>query len=48
MALLIVFLQEVPPVLFEDVPLTVRCDTWFQHDGAPAHFSTQTQKHLNT
>jgi hypothetical protein len=23
-------------------------DMWFQHDGAPAHFSAQTQQHLNT
>jgi hypothetical protein len=43
-----VFLQEVLPVLFEDVPLAVRCDMWFQRDGAPAHFSAQTQQHLNT
>jgi hypothetical protein len=33
-----VFLQEVLPVRLEDVPLAVRCDMWFQHDGAPAHF----------
>jgi hypothetical protein len=43
-----VFLQEVIPVLLEDVPLAVRRDMWFQHDGAPAHFSSQTQQHLNT
>jgi hypothetical protein len=43
-----VFLQEVLPVLLEDVPLAVRHDMWFQHNGAPAHFSAQTQQHLNT
>jgi hypothetical protein len=43
-----VFLQEVLPVLLEDVPLAVRRDMWFQHDGAPTHFSSQTQQHLNT
>jgi hypothetical protein len=43
-----VFLQEVLPVLFEDVPLAVRRDMWFQCDEAPAHFSAQTQQHLNT
>jgi hypothetical protein len=43
-----VFLQEVLPVLLEDVPLAVRRDMWFQHDGAPAHFSAQTQQHLIT
>jgi hypothetical protein len=43
-----VFLQEVLPVLLEDVSLAVRRDMWFEHDGAPAHFSAQTQQHLNT
>jgi hypothetical protein len=48
-ALLIVFsLQEVLPVLLEDVSLVVRSDMWFQNDGAPAHFSAQTQQYLNT
>jgi hypothetical protein len=48
MALLIVFLQEVLPMLLEDVPLAIRHDMWFQNDGAPAHFSAQTQQHLTT
>jgi hypothetical protein len=39
---------EVLPVLLEDVPLAVRRDMWFQHDRTPAHFSAQTQQHLNT
>jgi hypothetical protein len=48
LALLIVFLQEVLPVLLEDLPLAVRRDMWFQHDGASAHFRAQTEQHLNT
>jgi hypothetical protein len=43
-----VFQQEVLPVLLEDVPLAVRHDMWFQHDGEPAHFSAQTHQHFNT
>jgi hypothetical protein len=42
-----VFLQEVLPVLLEDVPLAVRHDMWFQHHGEAAHFSAPTQQ-LNT
>jgi hypothetical protein len=34
-----VLVQEVLLVSLEDVP---------QHDGAPAHFSAQTEQHLNT
>jgi hypothetical protein len=41
-------LQEVLPLLLEDVPLAVRHDMWFKHDGALAYFSAQTQEHLNT
>jgi hypothetical protein len=43
-----VFLQEVLPVLLEDVPPVVQCDMWFQHNGALAHCNAQTQQHLNT
>jgi hypothetical protein len=31
------FLQEILPKLLEVVPLEVRREMWFQHDGAPAH-----------
>ena len=34
------------PVLFEEVPLAVRTRTWFQRDGAPAHFSHLARKQL--
>jgi hypothetical protein len=30
-------LQETLPELLEVVPLEVRREMWFQHDGAPAH-----------
>jgi hypothetical protein len=43
-----VFLQEVLPVLLEDVPLPFRRDMWFQHYGALAHFSAEAKLHLNT
>ena len=35
------------PVLLEDVPVQVRRQLIFQHDGAPAHFSRQVREHLN-
>jgi hypothetical protein len=31
------FLQEALPELLEVVPVEVRREMWFQHDGAPAH-----------
>lgn len=41
------FLQEDFPGLMEDVDLQTRSRMWFQHDGAPAHFSTIVRDHLN-
>jgi len=35
------------PILLEDVPLCVRAELIFQHDGAPPHFSRQTREILN-
>lgn len=40
------FLREVHPVLLEEVPLGVRRDMFFMHDGAPAHFSQVARQHL--
>ncbi|WP_258318249.1 hypothetical protein, partial [Escherichia coli] len=40
------FLREVHPVLLEEVPLGVRRDMFFMHDGAPAHFSQAARQHL--
>jgi hypothetical protein len=42
------FLQDALPALLEDVLLAVWSEVWFQHDGAPAHFSAQTQQHFDT
>jgi hypothetical protein len=38
------FLREELPVMLEDVPLTVRQKMWFQHDGAPAHYSLRVRR----
>lgn len=32
------FLQNQLPLLLEDVPLDVRQQMWFQHDGCPSHY----------
>lgn len=41
------FLQHHLPILLEDVPLNVRANMWFMHDGAPAHFSVVARQHLD-
>lgn len=41
------FLAQVLPELLNDVPLHVRQRMWFQHDGAPAHFSGIARQHLD-
>lgn len=41
------FLQNTLPLVMEDVPLAIRRELWFQHDGAPAHFSRAVREHLN-
>ncbi|KAJ4437530.1 hypothetical protein ANN_17675 [Periplaneta americana] len=41
------FLQEVMVELCEDLPLSLRQKMWFQHDGAPAHFSFAVHEHLH-
>lgn len=40
-------LQDELPILLEDVPLVVRQNMWFQHDGCPAHYSTIAREVLN-
>lgn len=42
------FLQDVLPVLLEDVPLAERNRIVYQHDGAPPHFSTRVKNWLNS
>ena len=41
------FLQEELPRLLEDVPLKKRGRIYFQHDGAPPHFSREVRNFLN-
>ena len=41
------FLQNELPLLLEDVSLETRGRMYFQHDGAPAHFSRAVRDHLN-
>ena len=41
------FLVNTLPDLMDDVPLAVRWQMWFMHDGAPAHFSHVVREHLN-
>lgn len=43
----LVFLRDILPELLENVPLHIRQDMWFQHDGAPAHFGNAVRDHLN-
>lgn len=40
-------LQDELPILLEDVPLEVRQNMWFQHDGCPAHYSAIVREVLN-
>lgn len=42
------FLQETLPNLLEDLPLFLRLNMWFMHDGAPPHFSLAVRQYLNT
>jgi len=41
------FLENNLPILLEDVPLRVRRELIFQHDGAPPHFSRQVREILH-
>ncbi|KAJ4433742.1 hypothetical protein ANN_16053 [Periplaneta americana] len=41
------FLRNELPGLLEDVPLAVRHDMYFQHDGHPVHFSLRVRNFLN-
>lgn len=41
------FLQEELPALLEDVPLQLRINLCFQHDGAPPHRALIVQEYLN-
>ncbi|KAJ8724058.1 hypothetical protein PYW07_008038 [Mythimna separata] len=42
------FLQEILPQLLEEVPLSLlRRPVFYQHDGAPAHFTWNVRRHLD-
>lgn len=41
------FLQNNLPDLLDEVPLQLRLEHWFMHDGAPPHFSTAVRDFLN-
>jgi hypothetical protein len=41
------FLRKQLPGLLEDIPLMVRSQMYFQHDGAPPHFSRQVREYLH-
>jgi hypothetical protein len=41
------FLQENLPELLEVVPLEVRHEIWFQHDGVPAHCTEVVREYLD-
>ena len=41
------FIENVLPELIEGVPLYVRPNTYFMHDGAPPHFSVDVRRLLN-
>lgn len=40
-------IRETLPGLLENVPLLLRRDMWFMHDGAPPHFSMAVQQYLH-
>ena len=41
------FLQNELPIQLEDVPLATRIAMYFQHDGAPSHYTRHVMQHLN-
>ena len=34
--------------LFDNVPVIIKCNMWFQHDGAHAHFKQAVCRYLNS
>ena len=41
------FLRNELPGLLEDIPLMVRSQMYFQHDGAPLHYTRHVREYLN-
>jgi hypothetical protein len=45
-ALYLQFLEENLNILLEEVPLQIRTEMWYMHDGAPPHFDRLVRQHL--
>jgi len=43
-----VMLEEKLSEMLEEIPLSVKRNMWVQHNGAPANFAHQVQKHLTS
>lgn len=43
----LLFLRQTLPTLLEDVPLVNLREVFYQHDGAPAHFTWTVRQHLD-
>lgn len=43
----LIFLQQVLPELLQPVPANIQDRMWFQHDGAPPHFSLDVRRYLD-
>lgn len=41
------FLQNTLPILLENLPLLLRREMWYMHDGAPPHFTIAVRQHLH-
>ena len=41
------FLQNILPLLLQNIPLNLRNNMWFQHDGAPPHFGVNVRQYLD-
>ena len=41
------FLRNELPGLLEDIPLMIRSQMYFQHDGAPLHYTQHVRDYLN-
>ena len=41
------FLRNELPGVFEDIPLMIRRQMYFQHDGAPPHYTNRVRELLN-
>ena len=42
-----VFLRNELPGLLEDIPLIIRSQMYFQHDGSPPHYTRHVREYLN-